>query len=87
MSDLHRLPLLGHDLPVPEMGGFADTAHPDFGRTRAKARVYRTETVVGYGWRWEHSCRWKAGAVSTSFPLETWNRAYCGALRHLDDCP
>lgn len=86
MADLHRLPLRGHDLPFPEMGGFADTAHPDFSRTRAKARVFRTETLIGYGWRWEHSCRWKFGVLSTSYPLESWGSAYYGALRHLEDC-
>lgn len=70
----------------PEMGGYADTAHPDFSRVRARARVFRTETVVGYGWRWQHNCRWLGGTVATSYPLESWRRAYNAALDHLAGC-
>lgn len=52
----------------------------------SKAKVYRTETVVGHGWRWTHSCRWKGGAETTSYPLKSWSVAYGEALRHLGEC-
>lgn len=86
MADVHYLPLRGRDLPEAVMGGYADTAHPDFARTRAKARVYGTPTIVGYGWRWDHVCRWRGGVQIHSYPLESWRAAYDAALEHLKDC-
>lgn len=43
MSDLHRLPLLGHDLPLA-----ADLRR----QVRAKARVRKSPA----GWSWRHDC-------------------------------
>jgi hypothetical protein len=68
------------------MGGYADAWHPDFSRTRAKAQVFRTETVVGYGWRWSHRCRWRGRTDMVSYPLETWDMAFGRALEHLKEC-
>lgn len=47
MSDLHPLPLMGHDMPEI------------FSVTRERARVYR----IAEGWHWEHECSpgwWKS---------------------------
>jgi hypothetical protein len=70
MSDLHRMPLMGHDLPEY------------FGpRVRRKARIYWAE----YGYHWEHECApgyWK----DSGFPYVSREGAIAGALKHLGAC-
>lgn len=70
MSDIHAMPLLGHDLPeyIPP-------------RARHKARVWPRPD----GWRWEHECApgwWK----DSGFPYIDSQGAHDGALKHLREC-
>jgi hypothetical protein len=70
MSDIHPMPLRGHDLPE-----FFPRA------PRVRAHVYRAPD----GWRWEHECSpgwWK----SSDFPHMTTGSAYKAAVRHLKEC-
>lgn len=70
MSDLHVLPLLGHDMPEAEPVWL-----------RQKAHVYPTRD----GWRWAHCCapHWTAEG---DFPYMACGSACDGALRHLKEC-
>lgn len=76
MSDLHILPLLGHDLPE-----ISDMPRQE------KARVYKDETFLGDPtWRWEHPCRWKGGVLEYSYPLPSWRAAFNMAAQHVKEC-
>lgn len=70
MSDLHILPLLGHDLPEVEPVWL-----------RQKAHVYKGAD----GWRWAHCCapHWTAAG---DFPHIDCGGACDGALKHLKEC-
>lgn len=70
MSDLHPLPLRGHDLPE-----FFPRA------PRERARVCH----MADGWYWEHQCApgwWK----NSGFPYIHSQSAYDAAVKHLKEC-
>lgn len=70
MSDLHTLPLLGHDLP--------EYIAP---RERHRAHVWASPD----GWRWEHQCS-KSWWKDSGFPYMAREGAQEGALKHLKEC-
>lgn len=70
MSDIHPLPLMGHDMP--------EVIAP---RALARAHVYKGQ----YGWYWEHQCApgwWK----NSGFPYIHSQSAYDAAVKHLKEC-
>jgi hypothetical protein len=70
VSDLHPMPLRGHDLP-----DYAPQA-PE----RHKAHVW---PAMG-GWWWEHRCT--KSFYEDSGPLASPGDAYDAAVRHLEGC-
>jgi hypothetical protein len=70
VSDLHTLPLLGHDLPeiIPP-------------RLREKAHVWPAPD----GWRWEHQCA-ESWRKDSGFPFAALESAQEGAMKHLKEC-
>jgi hypothetical protein len=86
MSDLHRLPLLEHDLP--EYRRNDDTS--GWGKKREKVKVYRNED---HRWSWEHLCKeptpTTAGRIvrdPTMWGFILWRDAYRMANMHAKEC-
>lgn len=72
MSDVHHLPLLGHDLP--------DSAF------RNKARIYQ-DPDTGL-WCWEHHCLHRLpGKPFYGPPLASWADVVRHAFMHVEFCP
>jgi hypothetical protein len=78
MSDLHQMPLRGHDLP-PWM------AVPP---ARRKAHVFtitaKPRCAVGPRWWWEHKCRENYYAEDGGYASA--RDAYDAAVQHLERC-
>lgn len=70
MSDLHRLPLLGHDLPLA-----ADLRR----QVRAKARVRKDSGR----WSWRHDC---GARYTSMFCIPTHTMAVSMAVQHVKEC-